>query len=117
MPRLIKPNNNATRKMSYGDFETLTKTRPYKKLTTSLKKHGGRDASGSISIRHKGGGAKRLYRTIDFKFLPFDGAATVLTIEYDPNRSAFIGLAQYRDGERRYVLVPQGVKVGESFLT
>jgi len=116
MPRLIKPNNNAVRQMSFGDFGTLTKKRPHKTLTSPLKKHGGRDASGQISVRHQGGGAKRLYRTIDFKFLPFVGSAEVIAIEYDPNRTAFIALLQQpiEGGTKMaYILAPDGLKVGD----
>lgn len=117
MPRLIKPNNNASRQMSYGDFGTLTKERPLKKLTTPLKKHGGRDATGKISVRHQGGGAKRLYRTIDFKFLPFEGAAKVASIEYDPNRSAFIALIEKPNGEKVYMLSADGLKAGDTIYS
>lgn len=120
MPRLIKPNTNATRQMSYGDFGTLTKKRPHKALTTNLKKHGGRDASGQISVRHQGGGAKRLYRLVDFKLLPFEGAATVVAVEYDPNRSAFIALIEKPTAtgtEKAYILAPDSLKVGDSIYS
>ncbi|MBI4948105.1 50S ribosomal protein L2 [Candidatus Berkelbacteria bacterium] len=114
MPRLIKPNNNAVRKMSFGDFGGLSKVRPFKKLTTTLSKHGGRDKSGKISVRHQGGGAKRLYRIIDFKFMPFEGSAKVITIEYDPNRSAFIALVEKSNTkEKVYILAPDGLKVDD----
>lgn len=115
MPRLIKPNTPATRHMSYGDFGTLTKKRPEKSLTFRLKKHGGRDNTGQISVRHQGGGAKRLYRVVDFKFLPFDGTAKVTAIEYDPNRSAFIALLEVGESkEKKYIIAPDGLKVGDS---
>lgn len=121
MPRLIKSNTNAVRQMSYGDFGTLTKKRPHKALTTNLKKHGGRDASGQISVRHQGGGAKRLYRMIDFKMMPFDGAATVIAIEYDPNRSAFIALIEkpIAEGktEKAYILAPDTLKAGDKIYS
>lgn len=114
MPRLIKPNNNAVRQMSFGDFGTLSKVRPLKKLTTKLSKHGGRDKSGKTSIRHQGGGVKRLYRTIDFKFLPFEGGAKVLTIEYDPNRSAFIALVEKTlTKEKLYILAPDNLQIDD----
>ena len=116
MPRLIRPNTNAVRKMSYGDFETLTKKRPEKTLTTKLKKHAGRDSSGKITVRHQGGGAKRLYRIIDFKFEPFEGEAEVKSIEYDPNRSAFIALVEQKTEtgvKKTYILAPDKLKVGD----
>ena len=91
MPRIIK-SNTTTRRMSFGDFATLSKDRPVKSLTRPIQKHSGRDKEGHISIRHRGGGAKRLYRVIDFKFLPFEGEAKVINIQYDPNRSSFIAL-------------------------
>lgn len=114
MPRAIQPTSPAIRHMTYGDFGTLTKKRPQKSLTFRLKKHGGRDASGKISVRHQGGGAKKLYRLIDFKFLPFEGVATVAAIEYDPNRSAFIALIEVGAAKTRsYILAPDGLKVGD----
>ncbi len=117
MPRAVKPTSPAIRHMTYGDFGTLTKKRPEKSLTIKLRKHAGRDDSGSISTRHRGGGAKRLFRVIDFKFLPFEGEATVASIEYDPNRSAFIALLN-RPGtsgqeEKTYIVAPEGLKVGD----
>lgn len=117
MPRLIKPNNNAVRQMSYGDFGTLTKKRPQKSLTTSLKKHGGRDKTGKITIRHQGGGAKRLYRLIDFNQSQLAEKLKVIAIEYDPNRSAFIALVEYAKDDimrRAYILAPEGTKEGDT---
>ncbi|MEX0594515.1 MAG: 50S ribosomal protein L2, partial [Patescibacteria group bacterium] len=113
MPRSIKPTTPAVRHMTYGDFETLTKKRPEKSLTFRLKKHGGRDNTGQISVRHQGGGAKRLFRIIDFKFLPFEGAAKVTAVEYDPNRSAFIALIEMPDSTKRYILAQDGIKIGD----
>jgi large subunit ribosomal protein L2 len=117
MPRLVKPINNAMRKMSYGDFAGLTKKRPQKSLTIRLKSRAGRDNLGHISTRHKGNGVKKLYRIIDFKFKPFDGEATVVSIEYDPYRSAFIALLDKprdeKTTERVYILAPEGLKVGD----
>lgn len=113
MPRVVKSTGNARRKMSFGDFAVLTKKRPMKALTTSLQKHAGRDKTGQISIRHRGGGEKRLYRIIDFKFLPFDGEATVLSLEYDPNRSGFIALLEMPDSEKKYIVAPDGLKTGD----
>lgn len=88
-----------------------------KKLRTILKKHGGRDASGQVVVRHQGGRHKRFYRTIDFKRNKFDIAGTVTSIEYDPNRSADIALVQYVDGDKRYILSPVGLKVGERVMS
>lgn len=114
MPRLVKPTNNARRGLSYADFSTLTKKRPEKSLTVKLKKHAGRDNRGHIAIRHRGGGAKRMYRMIDFKFLPFEGKAAVTALEYDPNRSAFIALLEMPDQSKKYILAPEDLKVGDS---
>jgi len=116
MPRILRPRTPSSRQLSYGDFGELTKKRPEKSLTTSLKKHGGRDKSGRISVWHRGGGSKRLYRFIDFKMSPFEGAATVTAIEYDPNRSGFIALATREEaGETKkfYFLAPTNLKVGD----
>jgi len=114
MPRLIKPNTPGQRKKSFGDFETLTKKRPEKSLTVPLRSHAGRDKFGRISIRHRGGGEKRLYRLVDFKFLPFDGVARVTALEYDPNRSAFIALLEMPDLSKKYILASDKMKIGQS---
>jgi len=114
MPRLVEPTSPARRKMSFGDFGVLTKKRPHKSLTVSLKKHSGRDKFGRISIRHRGGGVKRLYRLIDFKFLPFEGKAVVESIEYDPNRSSFIALLKMPDNTKKYIIASQELAVGDS---
>ncbi len=118
MPRLVRPTTPAVRHMSYGDFATLTKKRPHKTLTKTLRSNAGRDVSGQISVRHRGGGAKRLYRVVDFKFLPFEGTAKVAAIEYDPNRSTFIALVDRPSGEKTtekaYILAPDGLKVGDT---
>lgn len=113
MPRAVNPTGNARRGMTFADFGTLAKKRPEKSLTIKLKKHAGRDNRGKISIRHRGGGAKRMYRMVDFKFLAFDGAATVMAIEYDPNRSAFIALLELPDKSKKYILAPDTLKVGD----
>lgn len=94
----------------------LTADKPHKALTTGIKKTGGRNNQGRITTRHKGGGHKRKYRTIDFIFNKKDIPARIETIEYDPNRSAFIGLVVYADGERRYIVLPKKMKVGDSFV-
>ena len=111
--RKLKPTSPGTRWASVSGFEEVTKTRPEKSLIEPLKKSGGRNNTGRITSRHRGGGHKRFYRVIDFKRnkLGMDGA--VAAIEYDPNRSARIALLQYADGERRYIIAPDGVKVGE----
>jgi large subunit ribosomal protein L2 len=99
--------------MSVSTFEEITKTRPEKSLTVRLKKHAGRNNQGKITTRHRGGGAKRAYRLIDFKRNKLDVPAKVAAIEYDPNRSARIALLHYVDGEKRYILAPLGLKVGD----
>ena len=99
------------------DFrKLLTTSDPHKPLTKGGKRHVGRNHHGRITTRHKGGGHKRLYREIDFVYNKRDIPATIETIEYDPNRGAFISCIVYRDGERRYVLMPQSLKVGDTFL-
>lgn len=99
---------------SYG--EILTVSEPRKSLTAGFKRHVGRNNRGRLTTRHKGGGHKRLYREIDFVFDKRDIPAVVETIEYDPNRSGFISLVCYKDGERRYALLPKSLKVGDSFI-
>jgi large subunit ribosomal protein L2 len=95
----------------------LTKKNPEKKLLLSLKKRRGRAASGRITVRHRGGGAKRLYRIIDFGEEKIDLPAKVIALEYDPNRTAFIALIQYQDGEKRYILAPHDLKIGDEVIT
>lgn len=94
----------------------LTHDEPLKSLTFGRKRHVGRNADGRITVRHKGGGHKRLYRDIDFRFDKRDIPAKLESVEYDPNRSGFIGRAVYRDGERRYILIPQQMKAGDTFI-
>ncbi len=98
-------------------FEELTTNRPYKKLLVSLKKSGGRNSAGRITIRFRGGGHKKKYRIIDFKRNKFDVPGVIETIEYDPNRTVRISLVKYADGERRYILTPNGVKVGDTVIS
>lgn len=93
-------------------FDEITKTKPEKSLLVPLKKTGGRNNQGKMTMRYIGGGHKRRYRIIDFKRDKFDIPATVLSIEYDPNRTAYIALVQYEDGEKRYIIAPEGLKVG-----
>lgn len=111
--RILKPNTPGTRWMTVSRFDEITKTRPEKGLIEPLKKSGGRNTNGHITSRHRGGGHKRFYRIIDFKRNKFGIAGTVEAIEYDPNRSARIALICYADGERRYMLAPDGLKVGD----
>jgi len=99
--------------MSVSTFEEITKTKPEKSLVVKLKKHSGRNNQGRITIRHRGGGAKRAYRLIDFKRNKQNVPAKVAAIEYDPNRSARIALLHYLDGEKRYIIAPLGLKVGD----
>lgn len=99
--------------MSVSTFEEITKTKPEKSLTTRLQKHAGRNNQGKITVRHRGGGEKRAYRVIDFKRKKFGVPAKVAAIEYDPNRSARIALLHYVDGEKRYIIAPVGLNVGD----
>ena len=114
--KLYKPTSNARRNMSTTDYSELSKVAPERSLLVSLKKNSGRNSYGRITVRHRGGGQRRKYRIIDFKRDKFDIPATVATIEYDPNRSAFIALLQYEDGEKRYILQPAGLKVGDTVV-
>jgi large subunit ribosomal protein L2 len=102
--------------MSVSTFEEITKTKPEKSLTVKLKKHSGRNNQGKITTRHRGGGAKRAYRLIDFKRNKLGVPARVAAIEYDPNRTANIALLHYLDGEKRYILAPVGLKVGDQVM-
>ncbi len=115
--RQLKPITPGTRFYSVSDFSDLTTDRPYKPLCEPLPSTGGRNNTGRITSRHRGGRHKRLYRIIDFKRDKTDVYATVETIEYDPNRSARIALVRYDDGERRYILAPQGLKVGDRIVS
>ena len=95
----------------------IAKREPEKSLTFGFKRDVGRNAQGRITVRHKGGGAKRLWRVIDFKYDKIGVPARVVSIEYDPNRTSFVALLQYRDGEKRYALAPQGLKAGSGVIT
>ena len=112
--RQFRPITASSRFRSVADFSEITRTEPEKSLVEPLKKTGGRDNHGHIAMRRRGGGHKRNYRVIDFRRDKFGIAATVKEIEYDPNRSARIALVEYVDGERRYILHPKGLKVGDS---
>ena len=114
--RVYKPTSSARRFMSVLTFEELTKKKPEKSLTEHLKKHSGRNSQGKITVRHQGGGNKKTYRIIDFKRNKKDIPAKVTAIEYDPNRSAFIALLTYADGEKRYILAPLDLKVGDKVV-
>lgn len=115
--KVYKPTTASMRQRTGLTYEELTVREPYKPLTQSLKKSGGRNSQGKISVRHRGGGHKRLYRVIDFKRSKIDIPGEVETIEYDPNRSAFISLIKYRDGERRYILAPMDVTVSQAIIS
>ncbi len=111
--RKLKPNTPGTRYQSISTFDEITRSTPEKSLTVALRKSGGRNNHGRITSRHIGGGHKRRYRIIDFKRNKFDVPAKVFSIEYDPNRSCRIALLHYLDGEKRYILAPNGLKVGD----
>jgi len=112
-----KPTTPGRRRASVDAFDDITETKPAKFLIKIKKKTGGRGAGGRIAVRHKGGGAKRYYRLVDFKRDKFDIPAKVKTIEYDPNRSARIALLSYIDGEKRYILAPADLKVGDELVS
>ena len=109
----FKPTTPSRRQMTVVDYRGLSKVKPEKSLLESLKKTAGRNSYGRITVRHHGGGNKIKYRIIDFKRDKVGMPAEVKTIEYDPNRTAFIALVQYEDGEKRYILAPHGLKVGD----
>ena len=108
-----KPTTPARRNMSVPDFAEITKFSPEKSLVVIKKKHAGRNSYGRITVRHKGGGNKQKYRIIDFKRAYTDEAATVIGIEYDPNRTAYIALLQYEDGTKKYMIAPVGLTDGD----
>jgi large subunit ribosomal protein L2 len=111
------PYTPSRRHMTGSTFEEITKKTPEKSLVVSLKKHSGRNNQGKITVRHRGGGSKIKYRIIDFKRNKDGVPAKVVAIEYDPNRSANIALVQYADGEKRYILAPNGLKVGHKIMS
>ena len=112
-----KPTTAARRQMTVTDYSQLSKVAPEKSLVESLKTNSGRNSYGRITVRHRGGGNRRKYRIIDFKREKAGVPAQVLTLEYDPNRSAHIALVQYEDGEKRYILAPNGLKVGDKVVS
>ena len=113
----FRPTTPSRREMTMASFEEITTNSPEKSLLVSLKKTGGRNAQGKITVRHHGGGAKRKYRIIDFKTNKDGIPAKVATVEYDPNRTANIALLNYADGEKRYILAPVGIKVGDTLMS
>ena len=114
--KCFKPTTPSRRNMSVIDYSGLSKVEPEKSLLAPLNKKSGRNSYGRITVRHRGGGNRRKYRLIDFKRQKFDISGKVLTLEYDPNRSAHIALIQYEDGEKRYIIAPNGLKVGDTIL-
>lgn len=112
-----KPTSPGRRNMSVSTFEEITTNEPEKSLLETLNKTGGRNNNGKITVRHRGGGEKRKYRIIDFKRNKDDIPAKVASIEYDPNRSANIALLNYADGEKRYIIHPKGLKVGDTVIS
>jgi len=115
--RKLKPVTPAQRFRVVNGFDAITTDKPEKSLLEPKKRTGGRNNKGKMTSRHIGGGHKKRYRVIDFKRNKFDVAAEVKTIEYDPNRSAFIALVEYKDGEKRYIIAPNGLKVGQSVMS
>ena len=115
--RKYRPTSPGRRNMSVSTYEEITKKEPEKSLIEPLKKKSGRNNQGRLTVRHRGGGNKRFYRKIDFKRNKFDVPARVAGIEYDPNRSANIALLHYKDGEKRYILAPLGLKVGDEVMS
>jgi len=115
--RILKPTTPGSRFASRSDFSEITRSVPEKKLTTAIRKKGGRNNKGRITVRRRGGGHRRRYRIIDFKRDKFDIEAIVKFIEYDPNRSANIALLHYKDGEKRYIISPQNLKVDEILIS
>jgi len=112
--KTYKPVNNSRRGMTVTDYSGLSKVAPEKSLLEPVKKTAGRNSYGRITVRHHGGGNRRKYRVIDFKRNKLGMNAEVMTLEYDPNRSAFIALVKYEDGEKRYIIAPDGLKVGDT---
>jgi large subunit ribosomal protein L2 len=115
--RGFKPTSAGRRSMTVSTFEEITASTPERSLTYGLKKNSGRNNLGRITVRHQGGGSRRLYRIIDFRRDKIGVPGKVMTVEYDPNRSARISLVQYADGEKRYILWPEGLPVGSMVLT
>jgi large subunit ribosomal protein L2 len=115
--KLYNPTSAGRRKSSVQDFSDITKTRPEKSLVEMLQAKSGRNNGGKITVRHQGGGAKRLYRLVDFKRVSYDMPAKVVAIEYDPNRGPRIALIAYENGKKAYMLAPEGLKVGNTVVS
>ena len=115
--KTYKPTTPSRRQMTVTDYSELSKVAPERSLLAPIKKNSGRNSYGRITVRHRGGGNRRKYRIIDFKRDKFGIPAEVLTLEYDPNRSAHIALLQYEDGEKRYIIAPVGLKVGDKVVS
>lgn len=115
--KTFRPTTPSRRQMTMSTFEEITTNEPEKSLLVSLSKTGGRNNTGKITVRHRGGGAKRKYRLIDFKRNKDGIPAKVSSVEYDPNRTAFIALVVYADGEKRYIVAPHGLKVGDTIVS
>ena len=115
--RKLKPRTPGTRHRIAPTFEEITASKPYKPLLDVVKRTGGRNANGHRAMRYIGGGHKRRYRIIDFLRNKMDVEATVLTVEYDPNRTARIALIEYADGEKTYIIAPTGIKVGQTVIS
>lgn len=113
----FKPYTPGRRQMTVSTFEEITTDKPEKSLLAPVHNHGGRNGSGKMTVRHQGGGHKRQYRIIDFKRMKDNVPATVATIEYDPNRTCRIALLHYADGEKRYILAPKGMQVGQTIVS
>jgi large subunit ribosomal protein L2 len=112
----FKPTSPARRFMTVADFDELSSVRPEETLLEPLKKNAGRNAQGKLTVRHQGGGSRKMYRRIDWKRDKDSVPASVFSIEYDPNRTAYIALLNYADGEKRYILAPMGLKVGDKVI-
>ena len=115
--RKLKPVTPGQRFRVVNEFDSITKSKPEKSLLAPLKRTGGRNNTGKMTMRYKGGGHKRKYRIIDFKRDKFDIPAEVMSIEYDPNRSAFIALLKYDDDEKRYIIAQKGLKIGQKIVS
>ena len=115
--RKLKPITPGQRFRVVNNFEEITTNKPEKSLTVGIKKSGGRNQTGKMTMRYTGGGHKKKYRIIDFKRNKFNVEATVKTVEYDPNRTAFIALLEYADGEKRYIIAPNGIKVDQKIVS
>lgn len=115
--KIYRPTSDGRRNMSVTTFDDITRSTPEKSLLAPLRRKGGRNVTGSVTTRHQGGGHKRRYRIIDFRRDKLGIQGTVATIEYDPNRSARIALVNYKDGDKRYILAPHGIKVGDPVIS